>query len=528
MSDKTSDKTSEKTSDLKPLRILLVEDDENDAALVLRHLRKSGYDVHYERVDTGAAMTEALVRPWDLVLSDFSMPTFSGPDALAVLKERQVDIPFIIVSGTIDDEMAVDAMRAGAQDFLTKGKFARLIPAIERELREAAIRAQQRTMQEQLLITDRMASVGTLAAGVAHEINNPLAALVANLDVVALSIAALLKGSRSPEEGMKGLREIEEPLRDAREAADRVRQIVKDVKIFSRADASESRPIDVHRIMDSSLRIAWNEIRNRARLTKNYGKIPMVQANESRMGQVFLNLIVNAAQAIPEGNPAGNEIQITTAPSDDGRVAVEVRDTGSGMSEAVRSKIFDAFFTTKPAGVGTGLGLSICHRLISEMGGAISVESEEGGGSVFRILLLAAKGDVVTPDGVTPPPRPARRGRVLVVDDEEMLGTVIRRMLIGEHDVITVTSAQAALELVARGERYDVIFSDLMMPEMTGMDLHAALTRLMPQQAERIVFMSGGAFTAPVRDFLGSVGNPRINKPFDVGTLRALVYNLTR
>ena len=525
-----SDNTSEKAGDRRSLRILLVEDDENDAALVLRHLRKSGYDVHHERVDTGAAMAEALTRPWDLVLSDFSMPTFSAPDALAVLKEQQVDIPFIIVSGTIDDEMAVDAMRAGAQDFLTKGKFARLIPAIERELREAAIRAQQRKMQEQLLITDRMASVGTLAAGVAHEINNPLAALVANLEVVALSVAALLKGGRSPEEGMKGLRDIEEPLRDAREAADRVRQIVKDVKIFSRVDASESRPIDVHRIMDSSLRIAWNEIRNRARLTKNYGKVPMVQGNESRMGQVFLNLIVNAAQAIREGNPAGNEIRITTAlaAGDDGRVAVEVRDTGSGMSEAVRSKIFDAFFTTKPEGVGTGLGLSICHRLISEMGGAISVESEEGKGSVFRILLPAAKGDAVTPDAVTPAPRPARRGRVLVVDDEEMLGTVIRRMLIGEHDVMTVTSARAALELVTRGERYDVIFSDLMMPDMTGMDLHAALTRQMPQQAERIVFMSGGAFTAPVRDFLGSVPNPRINKPFDVGTLRALVYNLTR
>ena len=393
----------------KSLRALLVEDDENDASLLLRHLRNIGYDVTYQRVDTAPAMVTALQQPWDLVLSDFSMPLFSAPAALAVLKEQGIDIPFIIISGTIDDEMAVDAMRAGAQDFLVKGQLARLQPAIERELREAAIRGEQRTMHEKLLVSDRMASVGTLAAGVAHEINNPLAALVANLEVVALTIAELHKDQQRQPAGAGGaapdgvgarLRELDEPLRDAREAADRVRQIVKDVKIFSRAADSEQRPVDVHLILESSLRIAWTEIRHRARLRKSYGAIPFVLGNESRLGQVFLNLIVNAAQAIAAGNPADNEISITTKLAADGRVVVEVRDSGSGIPEEVRNKIFDAFFTTKPVGIGTGLGLSICHRLISEMGGAISVESEEGKGSLFRIILLAAGNEAGTPASV--------------------------------------------------------------------------------------------------------------------------------
>ena len=523
----------------KPLRLLMVEDDPNDEALVLRHLRHNGYDVAHLRVDTAPAMKEALTQHWDLVLSDFSMPAFSATAALAVLKEQEIDIPFIIVSGTIDEENAVDSMRAGAQDFLPKGKLARLVPAIERELREATIRGERRKMQERLFVADRMASVGTLAAGVAHEINNPLAALVANLDLVALSLAALSKpnvvGPNAParppvpESVESRLREIEEPLSDAREAADRVRQIVKDVRVFSRFEGAERRAVDVRRILDSSVRIAWNEIRNRARLKKSYGEVPAVLGNESRLGQVFLNLIVNAAQAIAEGNPADNEIEIVTARADDGGVVVEVRDTGSGIPAALRGKIFDAFFTTKPEGVGTGLGLSICHRLVTEMGGSISVDSEEGKGSRFRITLqpAGAEAPAHTPLPLIPTGA-ARRGRILVIDDEPTLGAVVNRMLGAQHEVSTLTSAREAAERIGRGERYDVIFTDLFMPGMTGMELHADLVRKVPEQAERMVFMSGGTFSPRSRDFLTQVPNPRISKPFDAGTLMALVHNLIR
>jgi CheY-like chemotaxis protein len=256
--------------------------------------------------------------------------------------------------------------------------------------------------------------------------------------------------------------------------------------------------------------------------------VPAIDANEGRLGQVFLNLIVNAAQAIPEGNSGKNEIRITTKLDGNNRVVIEIRDTGSGMPEAVISKMFDPFFTTKAAGVGTGLGLAICHRLVVAMHGVISAESQVGKGTVFRVCFPVAVPAVPAP---APPPTTipsGRRGRVLIVDDEPMLANLVRRMLAPEHDLTVVTDARKAIELASAGERFDVIISDLMMPDVTGMDLHAALLALSPGQAERMIFMTGGAFTPGARDFLNQVRNPRIEKPFDVNTLKALVHSMTR
>jgi len=189
----------------RPLRALIVEDVERDAVLVARELARGGFDVSFERVDTPEMMSAALAKqPWDIIISDYSMPSFSGPAALALVKERKLDLPFIIVSGTVGEETAVESIRAGAHDFMAKGKFARLIPAVERELRDAVLRAERTKMQEQLLISDRMASVGTLAAGVAHEINNPLAVLMANLTFAAEDIAELRQDVRSKENGVAG------------------------------------------------------------------------------------------------------------------------------------------------------------------------------------------------------------------------------------------------------------------------------------------------------------------------------------
>jgi signal transduction histidine kinase len=527
----------------KPLRALLVEDSEQDALLVVRELERGGFDVTFERVDTPEAMSAALVRQhWDIVLSDYSMPRFSAPMALGLVKERKLDLPFIIVSGTVSEEIAVEAIHGGAHDFMAKGKLGRLIPAIERELRDVTLRAERAKLQEQLLISDRMASVGTLAAGVAHEINNPLAALMANLDFAAQDVAKLAQDVHSHRSGTEGtgtddgaaewiatrLREIEEPLRDARESADRVRHIVRDLKIFSRSEEDKTSAVDVRRVIESSLRMAWSEIRHRARLVKEYGDVPPVEGNEGRLGQVFLNLIVNAAQAMPEGRADKNEIRIVTKQDDHGRVLVEVRDTGSGIPDSDISRIFDPFFTTKPVGIGTGLGLAICHRIVTALGGRLVVESQVGKGSVFRTILPPAKGDAAE---VPQPPAaivPGRRGRILVVDDEPMLGAAVRRMLSAEHEVLAVTSARDAIGRVSKGERFDIILCDLMMPEVTGMDLHAELLRLVPEQAEKVVFMTGGAFTSRAREFLDQVRNPRVEKPFDVGGLRALVHGMLR
>jgi signal transduction histidine kinase len=518
-----------------PLRALIVEDSERDATLLLRELRRGGYDLTFERVETPDAMHAALDnRIWDIVLSDYSMPRFSGPAALALVRGRNLDLPFIIISGTVGEETAVASLRAGAHDFLVKGSLARLLPAIEREMREAASRIEKKRIQEQLLISERMASVGLLAAGVAHEINNPLAVLVSNLELISqqlTEITASETGAGSPAPLIDRIGELAAPLRTAEEAAERVRIIVRDLKVFSRSSDAESRgPVDIRGVLETAIRMASNEIRHRARLTRDYAEVIPVNGNESRLVQVFLNLIVNAAHAIPEGHAGSNEIRIVLRMDSFDRVAVEIHDSGVGIPADILPHIFDAFFTTKALTTGTGLGLAICRRIVTDHDGEISVESRVGSGTVFRTLLPAAHRQEAVETDVAPPPAivAGRRGRILAVDDEPTLCVVIGKILGADHDVTTVTSAKEALRLLDDGARFDLILCDLMMPEMTGMDLYARLQQSAPDQVEKMVFMTGGAFTENTQAFLAQLTNEAIEKPFKMTRLRELVHRFLR
>ncbi|HEY1556289.1 MAG TPA: response regulator [Kofleriaceae bacterium] len=379
----------------------------------------------------------------------------------------------------------------------------------------------QKRTEMQLMLADRMASVGTLAAGVAHEINNPLASVIANLDMAKQDLEELATRVTVPKD-------LPEELHDARTSADRVREIVRDLKIFSRAQEDSRGAVDVEHVLDSTLRMAWNELRHRAKIVKTYGKVPRVDANESRLGQVFLNLIVNAAQAIPEGNYERNQVRISTKLVD-GNVMVSIADTGSGIPADVRRRLFTPFFTTKPIGVGTGLGLAISHRIVIGLGGSIEVESEVGKGTEFRVVLPVTSGLLAPPTQEIPVSKVAtRRGRVLVIDDEETLAQAMRRYLALEHEVEAMTSARTALDLIEAGQRFDVILCDVMMPNITGMDFHTTVRALEPALAERIVFVTGGAFTQTAREFLDRVSNRRIEKPFDLKALRALVNEMIR
>lgn len=391
----------------------------------------------------------------------------------------------------------------------------------------------KKTLETQLMVSDRMASVGTLAAGVAHEINNPLAAVMGNLDYIADSLERMAPGDMAAmSPGMLDAwlsEEIKGPLDDAREAAQRVRFIVRDLKIFSRSPNDEERGhVNVEAIMESSLRMAWNEIRHRARLVKLYGRVPVVEANEARLGQVFLNLVVNAAQALPDGQAEHNEIRVATR-LEGNRVIIEVSDTGAGIPPEIIGRIFDAFFTTKAVGVGTGLGLAICQRIVTDMGGALTVQSKVGEGTTFRVSVPVGRkqdGDTVaTAESVAPA---GRRGRILVVDDEELVVRSVKRILSTEHDVVATVSAAAALALCAGGERFDLILCDLMMPDMTGMDLHHELSRVAPEQADKMVFVTGGAFTEKARRFLAETPRQHLEKPFHSAKLRAIVQRYLR
>lgn len=373
-----------------------------------------------------------------------------------------------------------------------------------------------RAMRAQLMQSDRLASVGMLAAGVAHEINNPLAYLIAALDFMGETLE-----SERPILGDLG-----HALADAREGASRVRQVVRDLKTFSRAEPERAAIVDLHQLLDSSANMASNEIRHRAQLVKNYGPVPPVHANEARLGQVFVNLLVNAAQAIPEGRAAHNEVRITTFTADDGSAVVEVRDTGAGIPESALEHIFDPFFTTKPAGIGTGLGLAICRTTVESLGGTIHVENLPKRGVAFRICLAPYVGTSVVPKSNRASIPMGRRGRVLVVDDESLIANGLARVLGSEHDVTCLTSSREALARCEAGERFDVILCDLMMPELSGMDLHEAVRVLDSEQANRFVFLTGGAFTDRAAAFLDRSSNHCVEKPYDATSLRALVRTI--
>jgi len=394
---------------------------------------------------------------------------------------------------------------------------------------------ERRRMENQLIFAGRMAAVGTLAAGVAHEINNPLAYIVANIDFVRHQIATFASrvgragGMAAGGDVGPALDEAGEALAEARQGAERVRNIVRDLRVFARGDEEQSGPVALRRVLDSSINIAWNEIRHRARLVKDYGDTPMVEANESRLGQVFLNLLLNAAHAIPEGETERNEIRVSTRTDGRGHAVVEIRDTGGGIPAAIREKIFDPFFTTKSAGEGTGLGLWICSGILSALGGEIGVDSEMGKGSSFRVTLPPVAIETPTTGAARAPVDvEAPGGRLLIVDDEPMILGALRRSFSSDYHVTCVGDGRRALERIRSGERYDVILCDLMMPEITGMDLYAELSKLAPDQAERVVFVTGGAFTARAREFLERIPNARVEKPIDFQNLKLLLRNLRR
>jgi len=324
------------------------------------------------------------------------------------------------------------------------------------------------------------------------------------------------------------LQDWSEAVREAREGSDRIRKIVRGLKTLSRAEEERREVIELRPVLELSVNMAFNEIRHRARLVKDYGETPAVEADDARLGQVFINLIINAAQAIPEGDSEGNEVRIVTSTDALGRAVIDVLDTGPGIPSDALGRVFDPFYTTKPIGVGTGLGLSICHSIVTSLGGEISASNREGRGARLRVVLNGTQ-SAPAKRGPAPSENPPKRGRaaVLIVDDERAVSVILGRALTN-HDVTAVTSAKEALERIEAGTSFDLILSDLMMPGMSGMEFYDAVARERPRVAERMVFMSGGAFTPSARAFLDRVPNERIEKPFNLSVVRELVQKFVK
>ena len=369
----------------------------------------------------------------------------------------------------------------------------------------------ERELYARMAIADRLVSLGTLAAGVAHEINNPLAFVIGNIELLARELPAIVAGtSRLP------MNEVEELLSDARDGAVRVGAIVRDLRALSRNDDARASAVEVVPVLQQCLKMMQTELRGRARVVESLEpNLPAVAGNGSRLSQVFLNLLVNASHAIPEGAAESNEIRVAVH-SDGTHVHIVIADTGAGIPPAILGRIFDPFFTTKPVGQGTGLGLAISHEIVRSLGGSISVQSTVGSGTTFDIALPIAR----QPPAEAPRP-PVVKARVLLVDDEVAVGRSISALLAPDIEVVIVTRARDALERIRRGELFDAILCDLAMPELPGDELYRMLVDTAPVLAKRIVFMSGGAPGVHPPE-----GRPLLEKPFTEAALRAAITSV--
>jgi signal transduction histidine kinase len=379
---------------------------------------------------------------------------------------------------------------------------------------------------DHLMLADRLAAVETLTAGLAHEINNPLTYMLINVESVLRRLrvfAACPASSDVAEELSASLPSFVESLEQTLHGMKRVREVVRNLMTFSRGGVGPSTLVDVRGVAESAAQMSLHEVVHRARLVRDLREVPPVMANEGALGQVFLGLIINAAQAIPLGDARDNEVRVATCTDDHGNVVIEVSDTGAGIPADVLPRIFDPFFTSKVAERAAGLGLSIAYGTVRRFGGDILVSSTPGHGTTFRVLLPVAKGwrkSDSTPPGDT---KVVERRRVLIVDDEILVGESLARMLTDIADVTVVVEATRVLQMLAAGERWDTILCDLLMPEMSGIDLYRETLRVAPDAAPSIVFMTAGAFTQHAQAFLESVSNQCLDKPFDIAKVRSLV-----
>jgi PAS domain S-box-containing protein len=356
----------------------------------------------------------------------------------------------------------------------------------------------------------RLASLGTLAAGVAHELNNPLTYVLSNVEHAVEAVRAL-RGQPAEAEGWD---EALEALDDALEGAERMRVILRDLRTLARPDERAGGSADVRGVLEHAAAVASTELRTRARLVWDVADVPPVRGSEGRLGQVFVNLLVNAAHAIPEGDPTANVVRLSATRRDGGGVTVAVQDSGAGIPPEHLGRVFEPFFTTKPVGHGTGLGLWVCQNIVTALGGRIEVESAPGRGSTFRVHLPAAEHEPARAVA----PEPHLRGRVLVVDDEPLFALAVRRQLAPDLEVEAASGpADALARLGARP--FDAVICDVGLEGASGVDLLEELRRRWPELGRRVLFVTGG-MPPEIAERVERSGAPLLHKPFARRQLR--------
>jgi len=495
----------------RQLRVLIVEDSEDDTQLLVRELKRGGYQVAYQRVATLAALDGALTSGWDLIITDYSMPGFNGLAALSTVRDRGLETPFIFVSGTIGEETAVTAMKQGAQDYIMKGNLSRLLPAIERELQDAGVRLDRRRFEQQVRQLQKFEAIGRLAGGIAHDFNNVLGAIAGWAELGEAQI-------QKETPALLAFRRIRE---QAAQAAGLTRQLLA----YARRQILEPRNVDlnetVHQTTTLLKTVLGEHIEVRTVLAAD---LPVTRADPTQVEQVLMNLCLNARDAMPEGGRL--EIRTSIIEFDEaycshhpymrpGRyVLLAVSDTGMGMDATTAERVFEPFFTTKSQGRGTGLGLATTYGIVKQHNGFIDVESSLGRGSLFRVYLPAGAGraDVKAEPGH----EPERRGSetILMAEDHEGLREIAQNMLEGlGYQVLVASDGEEALRLYRENrDRVALALLDVVMPKMSGLDAYLGMSAINPELPA--IFVTGYASDEPIFRQHGNKEAVVLQKPY--------------
>lgn len=499
-----------------PVRVLIVEDNPADAELVELQLVRGGYVPHARRVQTAAEMQAALdAGPWDLILSDYAMPRFSGLEALELLKATGRDIPFILISGSAGDEVAITAMRAGAHDFFSKNSLALLVPAIQRELREAEHRATARVQREQLHQNEKLAALGTLLAGIAHELNNPLSVILQQASLMQRELDGDPRGVRAGK---------------VLQAANTCSRIVKNFLALARQEPPQQVPVSLNDTVHAAIDLMTYGLRaDRIEVKLDLAApMPDVAGDPHQLERIVFNLVSNAQYALRSRQAPRTLTVRTSVDAAGGRVQLRIEDNGGGIPADIRARIFEPFFTTKPVGQGTGLGLSLCHGIVSAHNGTISVSSEIDAGTAFVITLPIASAADSGAGLEQPAASPLPALRILVVDDDPGVAAAFSEILSSQgHQVDIAGSGREAIERIGR-DTYAVVVTDMRMPDLDGPALYREITSRRPGMEKSFLFVTGDTFSPETRLFLNETGALYLGKPCTFEEVALAVQRVVR
>ena len=497
------------------INILFIEDSADDAELQVRLLRKAGYDIQFERVDTPADLNRALGKSWQLIISDYSMPHYKGLDALQLVRRLGIETPFIFVSGTIGEETAVAALKLGAQDYLMKNNLSRLVPAVQRELREVEDRKSRKQLEQQVHQLQRFEAIGRLAGGVAHDFNNVIAAIMGWAEMGC---------SDAPRDTLQHDR-----FSKIRRQADRAAALTRQLLAFARRQILQPCYMDLNDLVREEIALLSNLIGERNTITLHLADdLPAIWADPSQIEQVIMNLCLNARDAMPEG---GQLTIITDTKSFDEDAAHEhpncrpgtfarltVADTGVGMDSETLQYIFEPFFTTKPRDKGTGLGLATVYGVVQQHNGFVEVHSRPGEGTTFCLYLPAAQGAIQARLRTYAMPAVGGYETILIAEDDDDVRDSTQQILqkLG-YKVFTARNGAEAVEVFRQVKNVDLVLLDMIMPILNGPEAAALISTIKPDIP--FVFATGYATESHIQEIKSLEKASILQKPFDTAQL---------